>query len=195
MESPGKPQPWAGESSYFLSHTWSYRFTDLLAIIETFEEQTKPEQTLFYWVDIFVMNQHSDDDLSQHSLLHNLVDSIKGPGRVLLAMDSWREPLPLTRVWCLLEVFTAMEHGAELAMCFSSAEQASFAEKLVKNQAEVHCVLEAVDAGKAEATVATDREMIFDLIREGIGFELFNQTIKDALRHSFERVVIAQRRL
>ena len=175
--------------------TWSYRFRELLAIIEAFEEQAKPDQTLYYWFDIFVMNQHNQEDLGQVRLLHNLADSIQGPGRVLLALDSWRDPSPLSRVWCLLEIFTAMEQGAELVMCLSSAEQASLAEKLVKNQAEVHRVLEAVDAEKAEATVASDREAIFALIRGKVGFELFNSTITEALRQSFARVVIAQRRL
>eukprot|EP00937_MAST-01D_sp_MAST-1D-sp2_P001716 g1716.t1 len=160
-----------------------------------FEEQAQPEQTVYYWFDIFVMNQHSHEDLSQDSLLKNLVESIKGPGRVLLAMDSWREPSPLTRVWCLLEIFTAMEQGVELVACFSSAEQALFADKLVQNQAEVQRTLKAVDAELAEATVAADREMIFELIRNGTGFRDFNDTIRGALRNSFERVVIAQRQL
>ena len=141
--------PSVGKSSYFISHSWSYRFRELLVILESFEEQTKPEHTVYYWFDIFVMNQHSHEDLNQHSLLKHLVDSIKGPGRVLLAMDSWRDPSPLTRVWCLLEIFTAMEQGVELTMCFSSAEQASFAEKLqAQSQAEVQRVLERVDAEK-----------------------------------------------
>ena len=82
-----------------------------------------------------------------------------------------------------------------MVLCFSSAEQASFAEKLVQNQAEVQRTLEAVNAEQAEATVAADREMIFALIRRGTGFRNFNDTIRLALRNSFERVVIAQRQL
>ena len=185
---------WTGESDLFLSHTWSYRFRDLLDIIETFEAQSQPERTVYYWFDIFVMNQHSEEELGQQQLLENLRASVRAPNRVLLAMDSWRDPSPLSRVWCLLEVFTAMQEGAELVMCLSSAEQASFAEKLAKNQADVHRALEAVDAEKAEATVASDREMIFEMIRRSKGFAHFNTTIRDALRRSFERVAIAQRR-
>eukprot|EP00937_MAST-01D_sp_MAST-1D-sp2_P008261 g8261.t1 len=177
-----------------LSHTWSYRFRDLLDIIETFESQSQPEHTVYYWFDIFVMNQHSEEELGQQQLLENLRASVRAPKRVLLAIDSWRDPSPLTRVWCLLEIFTAIAEGAELVMCLSSAEQASFAEKLAKNQAEVHRALESVDAEKAEATVVSDREMIFEMIRRSKGFAHFNTTIRDALRHSFERVAIAQRR-
>ena len=65
----------------------------------------------------------------------------------------------------------------------------------MQNQAEVQRTLKAVDAELAEATVAADREMIFELIRSGTGFRDFNDTIRGALRNSFERVVIAQRQL
>ena len=174
---------------------WSYRFKDLLVILETFEEQTQPDTTLYYWFDVFVMNQHNPHDLRQKQLLENLRASVRSCGRVLLAMDSWRDPVPLTRVWCLLEIFTAMTESAELIICLSSAEQSSLADKLGKNQAEVQKVLESVDARGAEATVGGDREIIFDLIQEGTGFANFNTTIRDALRSSFERVVIAQRTL
>ena len=148
---------------------------------------------MYYWFDIFVMNQHSTVDM--HALFPNLQASVRSAGRLLLAVDSWREPAPLARVWCLLEIFTAITEKAELVLCFSSAEQASFAEKLAQNQAEVQRTLEAVDAEQAEATVAADREMIFALIRRGTGFTNFNDTIRLALRNSFERVAIAQRQL
>ena len=122
---------------------------------------------------------------------------MRTPGRVLLALDSWREPSPLGRVWCLLEIFTAMNVGAEVIMCLSDAEQASFAAKLAQNQADVHQALDAVDAEKAQATVDKDRDMIFELIRGGTGFDAFNRTIREALRRSFEFAALAaaQRRM
>ena len=184
-------QQWAGASHYFLSHSWSYRFRDLLGILEAFEEQTKPGSTRYYWLDIFVMNQHSASELG--NLIDNLQAAVRSPGRLLLAVDSWRDPTPLTRVWCLLEVFTAIQQRAEVILCFSAAEETSFAQTLVQNQAEVQRTLDTVDAERAEATVAADRELIFGMIRRGTGFARFNDTIRDALRNSFERVVIAQR--
>ena len=52
------------------------------------------------------MNQHSAVDME--ALFPNLQASVRAPGRVLLVMDSWRDPTPLSRVWCLLEIFTAI---------------------------------------------------------------------------------------
>ena len=180
-----------GESDFFLSHTWSYRFRDLVAIVEAFERRLAPQKTQYYWFDIFVMNQHNEHDLSQRLLLENLRAAVSAPGRVLLALDSWREPTPLARVWCLLEIWTAMNVGAEVVMCLSEAEQSSFAANLARNQAEVHRALDAVDAEQAQATVEADREVILGLIRDGTGFERFNRTIRDKLRQSFELVAVA----
>ena len=139
------------------------------------------------------MNQHSNDELG--NLVDNLQAAVRSPGRLLLAVDSWRDPTPLTRVWCLLEVFTAIQQRAEVIMCFSAAEETSFAQTLVQNQTDVQRTLDTVDAERAEATVAADRELIFGMIRRGTGFARFNDTIRDALRHGFERVIIAQRKL
>eukprot|EP00937_MAST-01D_sp_MAST-1D-sp2_P007323 g7323.t1 len=134
-------------------------------------------------------------DLGSSAVLVNLLAVVRAHKRLLLPLDSWREPTPLSRVWCLLEIFTAACEGAELVTCLSSAEQSSFAENLQENHAEVQLVLEGVNARCAEATEEGDRGMIWDIIRAGAGFSDFNRTVVDALRHSFEQVVMAQRRL
>ena len=157
-------------------------------MIEAFEQQTRPTSTRYYWFDIFVMNQHSFEDMD--NLLGNLQASVRSPGRMLLALDSWRDPTPLTRAWCLLEIFTAISAKADVIMGFSLAEESSFKERLAQNQAEVEAALAAVDAERAEATVQADRDMIFEAIKHGTGFEGFNDTIRRALRESLQRVII-----
>ena len=158
-------------------------------MIEAFEQQTRPTTTRYYWFDIFVMNQHSQEDMD--NLLGNLQASVRSPGRMLLALDSWRDPTPLTRAWCLLEIFTAISAKADVIMGFSLAEESSFKEQLAQNQAEVEAALAAVDAERAEATVQADRDMIFGAIEQGSGFADSNRTIRRALRESLQRVIIA----
>ena len=80
-------------------------------------------------------------------------------------------------------------------MGFGRAEEASFVRQLADNQALAEATLRALDAEKAEATVEADREMIFAAIRDDCGFDVFNNTIRDTLRGSLERIVIQQRSL
>ena len=113
------------------------------------------------------------------------------PGRVLLALDSWHNPSPLARVWCLLEIYIAMDVDAEIIMCLSDTEQESFTNKLAQNQVKLQRVLGAVCAEEAQSTIDKDRDMIFEMIRGGTGFKSFNHTIRDALRQSFELVAMS----
>ena len=140
------------------------------------------------------MDQHCEHDTGG-GLFENLAAAVRSPGRLLLAIDSWREPTAITRAWCLMEIFTAITERADVVMGFSRAEEASFVREVAENQATVEATLQALDAQNAEATVEADREAIFRTIREGTGFEVFNATIRDTLRGALERVVIAQRRL
>eukprot|EP00937_MAST-01D_sp_MAST-1D-sp2_P001703 g1703.t1 len=184
---PGE-QPWAGRSSYFLSHSWSYRFVELINIIETFESQSQPEHTVYYWFDIFVMNQHDKNEMAR--LLSNLQDSVRTPGKLLLAVDSWKEPTALTRAWCLLEVYTAMVEDADMVLGFSGSEEQTFVRQLAENQAVLEATLSSVDAEQADATKEADKDMIFGTIRADIGFAKFNATIRKALRKSLQRILI-----
>ena len=115
---------------------------------------------------------------------------VAGP---VLAIDSWREPTALERAWCLLEIFTAITERCDVVMAFSRAEEASFVRQLVQNQAVVEATIGALDAQRAEATVVRDREMIFAAIRGGCGVDTFNDTVRETLRGSLQRIIIAQR--
>ena len=43
---------WWGPATHFLSHSWGYRFVDLLDILEAHEEHLHSERAVYYWFDI-----------------------------------------------------------------------------------------------------------------------------------------------
>jgi len=179
-----------GQSDYFLSHTWSYRFHDIIRILENFEARLPVQSTpRYYWFDIFVMNQHSTTEIGD-DLLQNLRRSIEAPGKLLLLVDSWRDPAPLARCWCLFEIYTAIQCGADIIMCLSRSEENSFTGELDSNQVELALQLQAIDAEEAEATVESDKAMIFGRIREEIGFEAFNAKLRDTLLAALQQTVM-----
>ena len=189
--NPSDEIAWAGRSHYFLSHSWSYRFVDVVGIIEAFEEQAgfSASEPRYYWFDVFVMNQHSADELGH--LLGNLQESVSAPGKLLLVVDSWREPAALTRAWCLLELFTAMQQHADIIIGLSPGEQRNFERQMSKNGRILEAFLSSLDANNADATVQADKDMIFGAIRaEPGGFTKFNAVIQHALREALRRVLI-----
>jgi hypothetical protein len=181
-----------GRSNYFISHSWSYRFRELLSILENFEAQMQPTATQYYWFDIFVMNQHSSQEVGGN-LLENLRRSVETPGKLLLCIDSWRDPTPLARCWCLFEVYTAFKAKADIIIAMTQHEKAGFVQQLDTNQREFQRMIAEIDARKAEATVAADRTAIFKCIADDIGFDDFNSSIRKTLMDSLKHTVMAAR--
>ena len=182
--------PSVGKSSYFISHSWSYRFLDLLQVLENFEAKLPLDRpTQFYWFDVFVMNQWSPDEIGS-DLRATLQRSIETPGRLLLCLDSWRDPAPLARCWCLFELHTAIKADATILLHMSGEEEDSFTSSLVENSREMEEIIARTRAENADATVAEDKEMIFRFIREEEGFDIFNAVLRDALHAVMKSIVI-----
>merc|ERR1719356_1569907 len=71
-------------------------------------------------------------------------------------------------------------------MFFSTGDLEAFYASLDGNGAgDVEMVLSSVDVRNASATVPADRDMIFEQISDGAGFEEFNKHISEAMRSSF----------
>ena len=105
-------------------------------------------------------------------------------GRVLLVMAPWADPVPMTRAWCLWEMLCALQlkDRVVLHVRLSPKEKKSFLAKLVEDYEEVTNMLVRVDAKKAQAYLPHDREMIFESIKETIGFNALNEQVKTFLR-------------
>eukprot|EP00911_Craspedida_sp_UC1_P002135 UC1_evm1s1642 len=101
----------------------------------------------------------------------------------MLVLSPWSDPIPLTRAWCLWEILCAMDQdGVELVIRLPRSQRRGFHQGLVKNYDMVLKTLMRVDAERAEAFKASDRDMIFLAIKETVGFAKLNQQVKDSLR-------------
>ena len=109
---------------------------------------------------------------------------------MIMALDSWSSPAPLNRVWCLLEIFTALHSDADVTMVMSASQVDSFKHNLKHNRDALEEAIDSIDGQNANATVEADKEAIFSVIREGVGFDCFNSEIRSALRASLRRIVL-----
>ena len=142
--------------------------------------------------DIFVMNQHSSSEIGGDLLL-NLARSIEMPGKLLLLLDSWRDPAPLARCWCLYEIYTAIKCGASITMSMSRSEEHSFTGDLDANRGELEQLGQRIGAQMADATVAADKAMVFGSIAYDVGFEEFNRQLRSTVRGALEQAVMTAR--
>ena len=78
-------------------------------------------------------------------------DSIAAIGRVVLVLAPWSDPIPLTRVWCLFEIFSAATtDGVALAVRLPPTERPAFEEALAKSFSVVMDTLVRVQSERAE---------------------------------------------
>lgn len=155
-------RPCVGPVQYFISHAWRYKFNDLLAAVRRFDE--KLDQPGYYFNDYVAINQHNPmGDLGE---LEHMVQISKA---VVLVLSPWDKPIPLTRAWCVFEIWKCIHYKTPLEISMPDKDVAGFKDGLVNDFLKVVDAISSVDAETAEASVKSDEIMIKDAIRESQG--------------------------
>lgn len=185
------------------SHAWSYKFATLVEIIQQYTAQQNEDQ--YFFLDMFAMNQHSlssvlaanhepshrrQSQLLADVLQENLTKSISTPGKVLLALDPWYEPVPFTRCWCLYEMYIAVKSGSEVVMHFSSEAEDHFFQSVQKCEDEMRDSIERIDIKNAKASADKDRMMIMKLVDAEMGAAKFNIFIREQMQSLLKLVAL-----
>lgn len=144
---------------------------------------------------MFVLNQHRftsgctvQADMQQH-LISTLKLNIEQPGRVLVCLHPWQQPVTLTRAWCLYELYVSLCCQCEVTMCFSAEGAAGFYRALESDpEFSVSGFLGVIDAENAEATEIADKDMILADIKQTIGTRRFNLAVQGLVEKTLRAV-------
>ncbi|EGD83660.1 hypothetical protein PTSG_12145 [Salpingoeca rosetta] len=111
-------------------------------------------------------------------------ESIANIGHVLLVLMPWRDPVPLTRAWCLWEIFCGISNeGTEVTIQLPNSEEQALENAIRDDYKAVTDTLVRVQAERADAFNPHDKHMIFTAIESWAGgFGAVNQAVKDQLR-------------
>jgi hypothetical protein len=90
-----------GEATWFISHVWSNAFADTLDAVLLFFEGREDAGSAKVWLDVMVTSQHLSAGPSKPPSwwMGTFKSSIARIGRLLLVVDAWDNPTPLTRAW------------------------------------------------------------------------------------------------
>lgn len=189
-ESPSESDL-VGTPRFMVSHAWSYNIQTLASIVRHHVGQDHSSDSAYFFLDFFCMNQHDLSDVMgrhlvqtdsmigiQDALIDCLTRSITFGGLMLMALDSWKKPTTLSRCWCLYELYIAYTNNTKVVMALSPSAQANFVEALrFAPSSLLREAVSEVNVQQAKATVAADRDMILDLIRD-VGFDVFDSFIR-----------------
>jgi len=169
-----------GECNVFISHAWQYDFGDLMSAIEDFERDNSNKEKFYYFLDFIAVNQFKPDaDLKN---LQNLVYRCK---YFLLVLLPWQEPIPLTRMWCIYEIATALRCKKRPIVGMPRKEEELLKEELMRgeNANAIVEVFKKLDSENAKVSFEADRKMIAEYINSNLGgFEKVDEEVGACLR-------------
>jgi len=171
-----------GVASIFVSHAWKYRFLDVVAALEHWQQRKCPsESPPVFWFDLFSNGQHGTSSRPFTWWTGCFRDNIRRLGHTLLVLQ-WAAPIPLTRMWCVWELASTASTGARLEVAMSPTEERAF---LAALEAEYDTLVHKtcrVDVETAEAYNTADRERIREAVRASVGFQDTNKLVIGQMR-------------
>ncbi|OQS05590.1 hypothetical protein THRCLA_20578 [Thraustotheca clavata] len=151
---------------WYVSHAWPYMFLDVIESLHLFFSD-KPSQEAIVWFDLFCNSQHTNTDFnSLTSIICRAITSIQ---RVVMVLLPWDRPIPLTRAWCVYEVYMTVNTASEFQVAMTQQETDRFADNV-----SVDAFFDMLAHVKSEASDSYDPQdkiQIAKVIENTIGFK------------------------
>ncbi|KAJ3327776.1 Kinesin light chain 3, partial [Blyttiomyces sp. JEL0837] len=95
------------------------------------------------------------------------INAIRDIKEVVLVLQPWDDPIPLTRAWCIFEIFACHLTEGQLNVTMSRKESKRMLDALAEDKAEgYNKMLDQVSCEKSQSTIPEDRTRIFDAIKD-----------------------------
>jgi hypothetical protein len=112
-----KGQPCVGRATHFLSYAWKWKYSwkVVFTALELFEQQQAEAgaEPSYFFIDQFCLDQHEMSstahdatDKKYTEIVANLQKSIEAPGKVLMLLHPWNQPIVLSRAWWVASVYS-----------------------------------------------------------------------------------------
>ena len=176
----------------FVSHARKCLFADLVGSLEHFYQLQKDDlSNRFVWLDIFSANQPkltarnvepAVRKENERQLTEGLHVAIAKFEQRVMFMDKWDAATPLTRAWCVWEIFGVAKAKKQLEIALPESEYDRFILTLKTDYNSIILKTCAVDVEKAQCFNPVDLEAIHNAIRAQSSFEALDDIIKAQLR-------------
>ena len=121
-----------GKSTVFLSHAWSFCFLNVLAALRDFvDSQPAGSPPMYFWFDTFSIDEHATQTLPQEWWSTTFLEAVRMIGHTVMMLSPWNHPIPLTRAWCLWELYATVLVGGSFSVCLGPAERQKFETALI----------------------------------------------------------------
>lgn len=177
-----------GKVTHFVSWCWAYKLNDFVSALRTWAEREKiTASEVYLWVCFFCNNQYrmleSQTQTGSDVLKGVFEDHLVEAGRMLLLMDTFVEPVYITRAWCIFESFVCIDKKLPMTIILPESAEVSFSETLNSTGGftKLQKSFEEMDVRYAEASNKADQDMIRKLILTTRGYDVVNEAVKRCL--------------
>lgn len=170
-----------GVATVFISHAWKYAFLDVLDALRS-HFVTQPD--VIIWFDLFSNNQHETAIHGFDWWSNTFKSAIATFGHTVMVFAPWDNPIPLTRAWCLWELYCTIETKSLFEVALSPSQRQRFLTDIASDGAarSINRMFATITCEKSECFSEQDKEHIFHAVQATVGFAGVNAMIFKRLR-------------
>eukprot|EP01041_Mallomonas_annulata_P003648 gene3648-7275_t len=167
------------DANVFISQAWKYNFLEVVTTLELHFQNT-PD--IYIWFDLFSNNQHADPSLDFHWWSTTFKSAIAQFGYTVMVLSPWQDPIPLTRAWCLFELYCTAVTRSRFEIAISPTEKSLFLSSMAEEgQSALNRMLGNIDCRRSECWKEEDKKRIFSVV-ESVGFDKVNSKVFALMR-------------
>jgi hypothetical protein len=168
-----------GKPVGFISHAWKYDFRQFVAALRSYFGKDA-----YVWLDFACNNQHKAPDYPFDWWCGTFKTAISSIGKTVMVLAPWNDPIPLTRGWCIWELYCTIEsEGCEFDIAMTEESERAFINDIDSNpMGAINKMLATIDCANSQCTSEEDQKKIQNAIQQ-VGFAKINNKILEALRN------------
>ena len=153
-------------ATLFVSHAWNGLFLDLVAALEhSYAKDTFHR----FWIDIFTVPQNDEDrpmnEDDPNSLYEAIDEILVSIGSIVVVLTPFDHPAYLNRIWCLYELYFALEEDLRIAILLPPRERRRLLSFLTFG-GNPRPLYRRINAAAAVSGKAEDRERLIARMRQ-----------------------------
>jgi len=159
---------------------WKYL---LLDVIDALEYHFRDTPDIIIWFDMFSINQHKAMDLDFDWLCNTFKSAIKDFGHTVMVFAPWKDPVPLTRGWCLFELYCTITTNANFEVAMSKGHREEFLEEICSTSLDaINMMLATINTEKSQCFKQEDKDKIFAIVKRELGFGKVSALVFEKMR-------------
>lgn len=195
------PRDDAKEQTHFMSWTWRYSLSQVQSALEMYQANAPMvvARHVSFFMCFFVNNQFrivvEGSGTGSQDLECVFRQNLVRTGQMIAILDTWVQPVYLSRVWTIYEQFVASSMDIPVTFLMPEAAAKSLQEQIERGAEGISHIIESVsmvDVANAEAWKPEDETKVKSVIQGSVGFEQVNRHVVEVMVQWIGNVVKGQ---